>query len=148
MTVRILIGDVRERLRTLPDAYFDMVCTSPPYWGLRDYGVAGQIGLERTLGEHLAVMVEVFREVRRVLKPQGTLWLNYGDCYAASPNGRAAADVVGDDRTFRDKPFSTVGPIFDPAYARTLRVGTSNNRNGCTSEDRRRAGSRSRRGLR
>ena len=127
MSVRILMGDVREQLRTLPDAYFDSVVTSPPYWGLRDYGVVGQIGLERTLGEHIAVMVSVFREVRRVLKPRGTLWLNYGDCYAASPNGRAAADVVGDDRTFRDKPFSTVGPIFDPAYARTLRVGTSNN---------------------
>lgn len=127
MTVRILIGDVREQLRALPEAYFDSVVTSPPYWGLRDYGVAGQIGLERTLGEHLAVMVGVFREVRRVLKPRGTLWLNYGDCYAASPNGRAAADVVGDDRTFRDKPFATIGPVFDPAYARTLRVGASNN---------------------
>lgn len=85
------------------------------YWGLRDYGVPGQIGLEPSLGEHLDVMVRVFREVRRVLKPTGTLWLNYGDCYATSPNGRSAADTKAagnDDRTFRDKPFSTVGPIY------------------------------------
>ncbi|CAH1670626.1 MULTISPECIES: site-specific DNA-methyltransferase [unclassified Chelatococcus] len=110
--VTILLGDVRTRLRELPADYFDCVVTSPPYWGLRDYGVAGQIGLEATLGEHLAVMVDLFREVRRVLKPSGTLWLNYGDCYATTPNGRSAADVKaagGDDRTFRDKPMSTIG---------------------------------------
>lgn len=112
MTVSILVGDVREKLRGLPADSFDCVVTSPPYWGLRDYGVAGQIGLEPTLGEHLAVMVDVFREVRRVLKPSGTLWLNYGDCYATTPNGRSAADTKAagnDDRTFRDKPFSTIG---------------------------------------
>lgn len=114
MTSTILVGDVREMLRTLPDQHFDCVVTSPPYWGLRDYGVAGQIGLEPTIGEHLRVMVEVFREVRRVLKRHGTLWLNYGDCYATTPNGRAAADVVGDDRAFRDKPFSTIGGVLKP----------------------------------
>lgn len=117
MTTRILIGDVRERLKSLPADYYDCVVTSPPYWGLRDYGVAGQLGLEATLGEHLAVMVDVFNEVRRVLKPSGTLWLNYGDCYATTPNGRSAADTKAagnDDRTFRDKPFSTIGPIYDP----------------------------------
>lgn len=111
MTTEILVGDVRDRLRAMPSESIDCVVTSPPYWGLRDYGVEGQIGLEPTLGEHLDVLSDVFAEVRRVLKQQGTLWLNYGDCYATSPNGRAAADVEGDDRTFRDKPFSTVGPI-------------------------------------
>ncbi len=117
MSVSILIGDVRARLRELPAQHFDCVVTSPPYWGLRDYDVAGQIGLEPTLGEHLAVMVDVFREVRRVLKQRGTLWLNYGDCYAAQPNNRPAADVVGDDRSFRDKPFSTIGPILEQGHS-------------------------------
>lgn len=98
----------------MPSAHFDSAVTSPPYWGLRDYGVAGQIGLEPTLAEHLEVMVDVFREVWRVLKPHGTLWLNYGDCYATTPNGRAAADVTGDDRAFRDKPFSTIGGVLKP----------------------------------
>jgi DNA modification methylase len=118
VTVSILIGDVRARLAELPDNHFDCVVTSPPYWGLRDYDVAGQIGLEPTLGEHLQVMVDVFRDVRRVLKPTGTCWLNYGDCYAAAPNGKSAAAYKADgtdDRTFRDKPFSTVGPIYDSA---------------------------------
>lgn len=112
MTVSILIGDVRDKLAELPADHFDCVVTSPPYWGLRDYEVDGQIGLEPTLGEHLAVMVQVFRDVRRVLKPHGTLWVNYGDCFATAPNGRSAADgktAGGDDRTFRDKPMSTVG---------------------------------------
>ena len=60
MATRILIGDVRAMLATLEPDSVDCVVTSPPYWGLRDYGVAGQIGMERSLGEHLAVMVEVF----------------------------------------------------------------------------------------
>lgn len=115
--VTMMLGDVREQLRLLPADHFDCVVTSPPYWGLRDYGVEGQIGLERSLGEHMAVMVDVFREVRRVMKPSGTLWLNYGDCYATSPNGRSAAATKAagnDNRTFRDKPFSTIGPIYVP----------------------------------
>ena len=66
MSVRILIGDVREQLATLPDESVHCVVTSPPYWGLRDYGIAGQLGLEPTLGEHLEAMVAVFRAVRRV----------------------------------------------------------------------------------
>lgn len=125
--IHVLQGDVRACLARLPDDHFDCVVTSPPYWGLRDYGVDGQLGLERTLGEHTSVMVDVFRDVRRVLKPTGTAWVNYGDCYAAAPNGRKAADIVGDDRTFRDKPFSTVGAIYDPSFEKTSRVGKTNN---------------------
>ncbi len=115
--VRLFAGDCIEMMNRMEPDSVDCVVTSPPYWGLRDYGVEGQIGLEPTLAEHLEVMVAVFEAVRRVLKPTGTLWLNYGDCYATAPNGRSAAATklaASDDRTFRDKPFSTVGPIYQP----------------------------------
>jgi DNA modification methylase len=131
MSVRILQGDVMQCLDLLPDESVHCVVTSPPYWGLRDYDVAGQLGLEKSLGEHIDVLLEVFREVRRVLRKDGTLWLNYGDCYASVPNGRSAAKVkeLGkDDRTFRDKPFSTVGPIYDPEYENGDRRGVSGNK--------------------
>jgi len=84
MSYRILQGDVLERLAELPDESVQCVVTSPPYWGLRDYGVPGQIGLEATPEEYVAKMVEVFREVRRVLRKDGTLWLNLGDSYAGT----------------------------------------------------------------
>jgi DNA modification methylase len=83
MTITILQGDVVEQLRTLPDCSVQCVCTSPPYWGLRDYGVEGQIGLEKTPEGYTQKMVDVFREVRRVLRDDGTLWLNLGDSYAS-----------------------------------------------------------------
>lgn len=109
--VHLHIGDCIKVLETMEPDSVDCVVTSPPYWGLRDYGVEGQIGLEPTLAEHLEVMVRVFEAVKRVLKPTGTCWVNYGDCYATTPNGRSAADTKAtgnDDRTFRDKPFSTI----------------------------------------
>ena len=68
-------------LRGLPDKHVQCVVTSPPYWGLRDYGVDGQLGLERTPEEYIEKMVAIFREVRRVLKDDGVLWLNLGDSY-------------------------------------------------------------------
>ena len=80
-------GDVLDRLREMPSESVHCVVTSPPYWGLRSYGVDGAYGLEPTLDEYIAKMVEVFREVRRVLREDGTLWLNLGDAYAASPKG-------------------------------------------------------------
>jgi DNA modification methylase len=181
MTVSILCGDCRNMLRQMPAESVHCVVTSPPYWGLRDYGTAtweggdptcdhrqaarkpadwstsglqrnkkspelsagtialvnhqqephyrdlcgkcgarrvdSQIGLEPDLHSYVAAMVGVFREVRRVLRKDGTLWLNLGDSYAASVNGRSAADTKAlgnDDRTFRDKPFSTVGNGLKP----------------------------------
>lgn len=136
MSGRIIIGDALEALRGLPSNSIDCCVTSPPYWGLRDYGVAGQMGLEATLGEHLAAMVAVFEEVRRVLTPSGTCWINYGDCYATKPNGRSAADtkVAGnDDRTFRDKPFSTVGAIYVADHEAGDRRGATGNKGSVSS---------------
>ena len=93
MTIRLLHGDCREVLRGLPDASVHCCITSPPYWGLRSYLPADhpqkhlEIGSEPTLQEWVATMVEVFREVRRVLRDDGTLWLNLGDSYAGGGGG-------------------------------------------------------------
>ena len=87
MTVTVLEGDSRTVLATLPEASVQCCVTSPPYFGLRDYGHNGQIGLEATTDDYVAEMVALFREVRRVLKDDGTLWLNLGDSYAGSGKG-------------------------------------------------------------
>lgn len=84
----VLVGDCRDRLKTLPDQHFHTCVTSPPYFGLRDYGEDDQIGLEATPDEFVEAMVEVFREIRRVLRDDGTVWLNLGDSYAGSGKGR------------------------------------------------------------
>src|SRR5690606_38471954 len=95
VSVRILAGDCRDMLRTLPDGAFQCCVTSPPYYGLRDYGVPGQIGLEETPDAYVARLVEVFREVRRVLRDDGTLWLNIGDSYAGSWGAQGRQDETG-----------------------------------------------------
>jgi len=82
-TVKIIVGDVRNTLAKLPDQSVHCCVTSPPYWGLRDYGHPDQIGLEPTPEEYVQTLVDVFREVRRVLRDDGTLWLNLGDSYYA-----------------------------------------------------------------
>ena len=85
--IRIINADVMKGLASLEDESVDCVVTSPPYWGLRDYGVEGQIGSEKTVTEFIDKLVVVFSEVKRVLKKRGTLWLNMGDCYAGSGCG-------------------------------------------------------------
>jgi DNA modification methylase len=111
VTITLKRGDCRLVLPTLPADGFDCVVTSPPYWGLRNYGVDGQIGLEPTLDAYLDTMVGVFRDVRRALKPSGTCWVNVGDCYTSG--GRAtyrsgASDNKGhriqDDQLRPDTP--------------------------------------------
>ena len=93
--VTILTGVCREVLKTLADASVNCCVTSPPYWGLRDYGCPGQIGLEPTPEAYVAAMVAVFREVRRVLTDDGTLWLNLGDSYGA---GGGKHDALSENR--------------------------------------------------
>jgi DNA modification methylase len=97
MSVRILVGDNRARLRELPDQSVQMCVTSPPYFGLRDYGHDGQIGLEATPDAFVAELVNVFREVKRVLRDDGTLWLNLGDSYAAMRDSKATPDTLRGD---------------------------------------------------
>jgi DNA modification methylase len=101
MRIRILTGDCRDVLSTLDAGSVQTCVTSPPYFGLRDYGVAGQIGLESTPDAFVAEMVAVFREVKRVLRDDGTLWLNLGDSYAGSwgAQGRQGASGQMADRS-------------------------------------------------
>lgn len=82
--MKVYVGDCLESLKKMPDGRVNCCVTSPPYFGLRDYGVDGQLGLESTPDEFVQALVEVFREVRRVLRDDGTLWLNLGDSYAGA----------------------------------------------------------------
>lgn len=116
MSVTIHTGDCREVLRTLADQSVHCCVTSPPYFGLRDYGVAGQIGLEQTPAEFVAELVVVFREVRRVLRDDGTLWLNLGDSYAndgkwgGSSGGKHASALHGNTSIGRGKVYTGLKP--------------------------------------
>ena len=84
---KILNGDCLEVMKGLKSESINCCTTSPPYWGLRDYGAEGQLGLEKTAKAYVDKLVEIFREVRRILRDDGTLWLNLGDSYAGSMKG-------------------------------------------------------------
>jgi site-specific DNA-methyltransferase (adenine-specific)/site-specific DNA-methyltransferase (cytosine-N4-specific) len=94
----LLVGDARLLLSQMPDRHFDCTVTSPPYWGLRDYGVPGQIGAETTVDEYIADLVLLFREVRRTLTDDGTLWLNIGDSYTLGGRTWRDADAKNKGR--------------------------------------------------
>jgi len=102
MSVEILNGNSADVVKTLPDESIDCVVTSPPYFGLRDYGVDGQFGLEKTPNEYVSVMVNLFREIRRVLKDAGTIWINIGDSYFNTLHGgfheQGKTSIVKNDR--------------------------------------------------
>ena len=106
--MKFIQGNCLDKITELEDNSIDCVVTSPPYWGLRDYGVKEQLGLEPTYQKHIKNIVNIFQLLKPKLKDTATIWLNYGDCYATAKNGRDASNVVGDDRTFRNKPFTTI----------------------------------------
>ena len=87
----LIVGDARAVLHGFPEGLFQCAVTSPPYWGLRDYGIQGQIGAEMDVNDYIQDLVRVFREVRRVLSDDGTLWLNVGDSYTSG--GRTWRDA-------------------------------------------------------
>lgn len=94
----LLVGDARQILLQMPDEHFDCIVTSPPYWGLRDYGVPGQIGAEPTVDDYIADLVRLFREARRTLAEDGTLWLNIGDSYTSGGRTWRDADAKNKGR--------------------------------------------------
>jgi DNA modification methylase len=92
LEAKIIVGDCRETLKSLPDNFFRTVVTSPPYWGLRDYGFENQIGQELDYKDYIKNLVEVFREIRRTLKDDGTVWLNLGDTYVGTGHKKDLKD--------------------------------------------------------
>jgi DNA modification methylase len=114
---KILVGDVRQQLSHIADGSVQCCVTSPPYWGLRDYGADGQIGLEQTPEAYVAEMVAVFREVWRVLRDDGVLWLNLGDSYSGSGKGRNADGSANVDPN--SKQATSLGTIIGTLHKST-----------------------------
>ncbi|WP_445386426.1 DNA-methyltransferase [Robiginitalea sp. IMCC44478] len=102
--VKLFIGDVREVLSDIEDDTFQCCITSPPYWGLRDYGVSNQIGAEDDINDYIDTLVSVFREVRRTLKKDGTLWLNIGDSYTSGNRKWRDSDIKNPARAMSYRP--------------------------------------------
>lgn len=127
---RVHFGDCLETLRRMPDGIVQTCVTSPPYFGLRDYGHPGQIGLEASPEEFIAKLVEVFREVRRVLRDDGTAWVNMGDSYASAPGQATRGGPPSSTSTLAGNGRRGGGP----KAAAVSRVGKSGNK-GNTAAD-------------
>ena len=102
--IKIIQGDSRRALQTIPEGVFQCCITSPPYWGLRDYGIEGQIGAENDPEAYIADLVSIFREVRRTLRNDGTLWLNIGDSYTSGDRRWRAPDKKNAGRAMSYRP--------------------------------------------
>ena len=108
MTAEILNGDCIEMMKTLPARSVNCCVTSPPYFGLRDYGHEGQIGLEETPDAYVAKLVAVFREVKRILRDDGTLWLNLGDSYVGATSQHKEGGSAGENSCISKKTMSGI----------------------------------------
>jgi DNA modification methylase len=134
-TFRIINADSLDGLRSLPDESAHCCVTSPPYWGLRDYGVVGQIGLERTPEEYVAAMVGVFREVRRVLRADGTCWMNLGDSYAGSWGAQSRGGPPSDKSTLEGHGHFGGGPKIKTLSATQIAAHPKGTRTGSWCND-------------
>ena len=105
----ILQGDSLHLLRRLPAESVQCIVTSPPYWGLRDYGISGQIGLENSLTQYINRLVALFNEARRVVKDDGVFWLNIGDGYTSGNRGWRAPDKKNPARAMNVRPDTPEG---------------------------------------
>jgi len=114
MTAIVHTGDALAVLRTLPAESIHCCVTSPPYWGLRDYGVEGQIGMEDTPSSYIARLVDVFAEVGRLLRADGTIWLNLGDSFAGKGGGGQGKNSCRDNRTHTARPIDKSGDELKP----------------------------------
>jgi len=105
----IIVGDALIELKRFPDGVFQSCITSPPYWGLRDYGFEGQLGSERYLPSYIRRLRQIFSQVKRVLRDDGTLWLNIGDSYTSGNRGWRAADRKNPSRAMNYRPPTPTG---------------------------------------
>lgn len=113
--ITLFLGDTKKVLKSLPTASVNCVVSSPPYYGQRDYGVETQIGLEKTPQEYVKKLVSVFREVQRVLKPEGSLWVNLGDTYWSGKGKPVGVDNKQKNRRFtRPQDRTGIRPLCQP----------------------------------